>query len=471
MTESSPTQRPRHTTRLRWPLMAALMTVVACGEDGAGPDPADQPTIQIEDGDVELYVVGDHQDLQVTLSGGATGPVTWSSSDASVVTVSDSGRVTAVGNGAATVRVQAGDGPRDSTMAVVDATSWLQVAAGERFACALAPDGAAYCWGDNGRGQIGNGSDDAEVPDPAPVSGGVTFISLDVGEDHACGVAADGAAHCWGSNGRGRLGVGDDREGSNVPVSVAGGQTFSQISAGGLATCGVTLDGEGYCWGDNRAGQVGDGTLADRDTPTAVLGDLELREIHMGSSHACALTDLDAAFCWGLGLVGSLGSGDTASATSPVAVDGGRSYAMLSSGDLFTCAVELGGAVYCWGMNEDRELGSATGACNPNIAIECSATPVLVSLGSAASQVSVGGFQPHYACALVATDVECWGMGLAQPVVLGDGALEFSGVAAGFNLACVLDADGAAHCWAPSELTDAGGPVLTQVADRSRPAG
>lgn len=74
------------------------------------------------------------------------------------------------------------------------------------------------------------------------------------------------AAYCWGDNGYGQLGTGNEHP-SAVPVAVAGGETFASVSAGDGFTCGVTTSGEGYCWGRsvywgrNEEGQLGDGTL------------------------------------------------------------------------------------------------------------------------------------------------------------------------------------------------------------------
>ena len=86
-------------------------------------------------------------------------------------------------------------------------------------ACAVVA-GAARCWGRNSRGQLGNGSDDYTSNVPVDVTGldtGVTAIAT--GADHSCAVAS-GAAWCWGFNGYGQLGNGSDDYTSNVPVNI-----------------------------------------------------------------------------------------------------------------------------------------------------------------------------------------------------------------------------------------------------------
>jgi alpha-tubulin suppressor-like RCC1 family protein len=99
------------------------------------------------------------------------------------------------------------------------------------FTCGLTVDGAAYCWGASRLGQLGTdvavdicesgGNDFPCSSVPVPVAGGIDFISLATGNEFACGVARNGAAFCWGRNEFGQLGDGTTAN-SNVPVQVVG---------------------------------------------------------------------------------------------------------------------------------------------------------------------------------------------------------------------------------------------------------
>ena len=121
------------------------------------------------------------------------------------------------------------------------------------------------------------------LPSLVPVAGGLTFAGVDAGGGHTCGVAAAGAAYCWGLNETGQLGTGSAtgpesclgmnepfQPCSTVPVAVAGGLSFTAVTVGDLHSCGVTAEGTAYCWGWNEYGQLGDGTTTQRLTPVLV---------------------------------------------------------------------------------------------------------------------------------------------------------------------------------------------------------
>lgn len=209
---------------------------------------------------------------------------------------------------------------------VAGGLAFADLSAGGSHTCGLATGGAAYCWGSQGDGRLGNGRDDLSgQSEPVRVLGGLAFTSVAAGSRNSCGVTGDGAAHCWGGDLRGTLGNGSDAgEAASQPVAVAGGLAFSTISMSNHV-CGLTTDGQAHCWGGDSDGQLGNGPDAgDAEQPTTVVGGLTFVALSTGNSHTCGVTDDGAAYCWGDNRDGQLGDGTAAvdGVQSPTPVTG-----------------------------------------------------------------------------------------------------------------------------------------------------
>ena len=221
-----------------------------------------------------------------------------------------------------------------------------------------------YCWGSNDFGQLGTG-DLVSRTVPTPVVNKPLFGPVSVGGRTAC--AVDGLtsmAVCWGNGADGELGNGTSGGISSVPVTVSGDHTYLGIDVGGASdgpatVCAVANDHQGYCWGWNGSGQVGDGTSEDRSTPVPIGAGLEFSTITVGHTHACGVTLDGVAYCWGAG--GLLGTGSGDGSLVPVPVAGGLRFITLTAGARHTCGREQElGRVYCWGSNDFGQLGDRT---------------------------------------------------------------------------------------------------------------
>ena len=311
---------------------------------------------------------------------------------------------------------QLGDGATSDRARPVPVAGSLKVAtlsAGHLHTCAVDKALGAFCWGRNVSGQLGNGSTtDQTTPVQVVQFSADTLTALSAGFSHTCGAATGRVADCWGFNGDGELGDGTFTDRAS-PGRVTGGLAFATVSAGESHSCGVTTAGTAYCWGDAQSGKLGNGATTRDSAPVPVAGGLTFATVRVGSGHSCGLTTAGAAYCWGDNSQGQLGDGTMTSQPTPEAVAGGLTFVALSAGHLHNCGLTAAGAAYCWGANFDGQVGDGT-------TIRRTAPVVVAGLTFVA--LSAGGF---HTCGVTAVGVAyCWGgNGSGQ---LGDGSTSSS---------------------------------------------
>ena len=274
------------------------------------------------------------------------------------------------------------------------------VSAGGEHACGVSAQQMIYCWGSDSSGQIGNGLHGGGGPPTLATVGSERFTTVSAGEAHACALNLSGAAYCWGNDGFGQLGD-HRRVNSSTPIPVIGSMQFTRISAGLAHTCAIQQGGSAWCWGDGRLGANGNGVGAIIDTPSRVSGSEQFVEISAGSNHSCGVTTGGSVFCWGGNDSGQVGtSTGGAPQMTPALVGGG--FTSVSAGHKFTCALTTGGDVQCWGKNSYGQLGR--GESNPS---GFQTGPATVVGNHNFTSITAGR---RHACA-VSSDGEtyCWG--------------------------------------------------------------
>jgi hypothetical protein len=389
-----------------------------------------------------------------------TRPVSWSSSDPSVLTVDGSGKVTAVGNGTATVTAIS-EGVASVTSITVSAQppppTFVDVRANGLTTCGVTPARDAYCWGlfyDGGP---------KHLPVPTLLRGGLDLAAISPGGNsespgyfcgrasagetfcwnyvsgtpvrfasplrfsdlsmsmagYGCGVATDGSTYCWGRNSYGQLGDGTTDLRLHTPTTVLGGHAFTSVTVGGDHSCAVTVANVAYCWGANtvegRLG-IGDSTTAFVLTPTRVVGGLSFVQLSTSGSHTCGITTDGKAYCWGQNWVGELGDGTRTHRSAPVEVAGSLSFTEISVGGSHSCAIATSGAAYCWGSNTNGQLGLDAFELCPEFGSFCP-QPIAVHGNLRFIRISLGSL---HSCGLTtAGRLYCWGYNGAGQ--LGDG--------------------------------------------------
>lgn len=302
--------------------------------------------------------------------------------------------------------------------------------------CAVAT-GGPYCWGNNGNGQLGaltGGITTDSVP--ALVRGGLAFTQMTAGSIHSCGITSANDAYCWGFNGSGQLGDGTNTQ-RTQPVAVIGGHKFAQISAGESFTCGLTTanganvneDRQIWCWGNNADGEMGTGASGPSvSTPLRITTDpttFKYSFVSSGGFHACGLLRNDVVagiasklVCWGYDAYGQVGAGSIGTIRGLFFVTGTQLWASVSTGFYHTCAVTTtvaAGNGFCWGRDDEGELGD-------DITLAAKPAPTVVSGGATWGSIKAGGF---HSCGLTTTNTAfCWGYN--QYGQLGNGTSTFN---------------------------------------------
>src|SRR5207245_2045463 len=195
---------------------------------------------------------------------------------------------------------------------------------------ALSAGGAAYWWGEGGNN--GDGTTTFR-PTPVPVEGGFRWTAL-TASSRTCGLSTSGAVYCWGL----------------TPQQVASDYRFTAITNG----CGLTTEGVWYCWNEAAESPLDtdghDFTVLRMGrhwgaTPSLLSSGVNFTSISTGWTHACGVATSGDGYCWGESTAGELGHFLGGSAQ----VVGGHSWKAIGAGRQWTCGVTTDGALYCWG--------------------------------------------------------------------------------------------------------------------------
>ncbi|MEQ8277230.1 MAG: hypothetical protein RMA76_19660 [Deltaproteobacteria bacterium] len=246
------------------------------------------------------------------------------------------------------------------------------IVAGFDHTCVLLAGSSVRCWGRNLFGQLGLGTSgvaadlgDNELPTTVSVvSVGGMVDQIACGAAHSCARLTNGAVRCWGDNNRGQLGqgdterIGDDELPSAAPAIALGGTSPLSIYAGPEAThsCAIFPPASTYrCWGRGTEGQLAPSisvNIGDNELPTAMaLTGGQYAQLCASTTHSCARTMAGQVFCWG--------SNDYGEGTPVLGGSGdlGAPAVDIACGSQFNCAVLATGGVRCWGRGHQGQLG------------------------------------------------------------------------------------------------------------------
>lgn len=262
-------------------------------------------------------------------------------------------------------------------------SSTVEVSSGFHRGCAIRTGGSLWCWGSKYEGalEIGPLGHDAAFPVRVqPHQWGSQWTQLQVvsvgcGNAHTCAALSDGAVLALER--REAAWAGDSTSRNSPALETAPGPInmtlAKQVSTGAKFTCAVTLQPSVWCWGTNGKGQLGVSNKLNRTRPeavnlTAAGFELSIATVSADVAHILALTANGSVWSWGGGEYGRLGTGATADALYPAHVqptDWGSAglgvqhmpVIQVSAGAAHSCAILVDGSLWCWGWDVHGQLG------------------------------------------------------------------------------------------------------------------
>ncbi len=302
----------------------------------------------------------------------------------------------------------------DPATVAVGVSDAVQTDAAGDTTCAATSSGAVFCWGANTFLQTGSSSA-TDVRTPVAVLGLDDASQVSLGNAHSCAINTTGTVQCWGSNANDRLGTGSaDPASIPTPQTVSGLTGVIDLAAGLEVTCALDVDGDRWCWGPNRKGEFGDGTLVGSATPSRVASPMPLIDIDAGHQTFCAQSTALTIACWGSNFTGSADGRDASTVATPRRLSSGAP-GVFDVGIENLCVRTPGASAACRGGNFDNQLLDGTTSPSDSFVPAAGVTGVVdIALGSS------------FACAADATGaVRCWGSD--RDGRLGDGPTDSTG--------------------------------------------
>lgn len=228
------------------------------------------------------------------------------------------------------------------------------VAVGIGFAAAIRTDGTLWTWGLNIEGCLGDGGDTTGYhlnrrPAPKQIMEDVQSVSC--GTASIAAVKDDGTLWTWGDNDRGQLGNGDTSP-CNTPVKILDGVETAEI--GERNACAIKNDGTLWVWGWNTSyGLVGDGSGEDQCRPVRVLDSVKFATF--GEYNAAAIRDDDTLYMWGDNSDGEIVGTTTSTVKTPVEVF--SEIKDIAIGQHHFIIIDANGDMWVWGDNSHGQLG------------------------------------------------------------------------------------------------------------------
>ncbi|HKJ00611.1 MAG TPA: RCC1 repeat- and reductase domain-containing protein [bacterium] len=260
-------------------------------------------------------------------------------------------------------------GPTSSSSPVQEssgANDWVAVSAGGYHTMALKANGTIWSWGWNLYGQLGDGTTTTSAVPVQEATGATDWVAISCGYRYSAALKSDGSLWLWGLNNVGQLGDGTLTQ-RNVPTQEASLATnWVRVSTGAYApnphTVALKSDGSLWAWGYNALGQLGDGTTTNSSVPIREATNAnDWVDLSGARDQTSALKSDGSAWDWGGNTNGEIGDGTTTNSFAPVEENTfSLNWIAIHGGSGYTMALKADGTLWAWGKNGTGELGDGT---------------------------------------------------------------------------------------------------------------
>jgi alpha-tubulin suppressor-like RCC1 family protein len=269
---------------------------------------------------------------------------------------------------------QLGDGTyidKASFVQIGTDSNWDKISSGYGFTIALKTDGTLWAWGLNSYNQLGDGTN-VNKNYPIQIGTDTDWETISSGYYHTLVTKTDKTLWGFGYNTFGQIGFGNTSV-ITEPTQIGTDSNWESISSGNFHNLAIKSNKSLWAWGINDFGELGDGTSVDKNSPIQIGSSLDWEKISCGSDYFSLGIKTDGTlWSWGSNHYGQLGDGTLVNKNVPQQIGNETNWRDIFGGIRDSHAIKTDGTLWSWGSNEYGQLGNGSNV-NENVPLQIGA--------------------------------------------------------------------------------------------------